>query len=133
MTLPFSQQCINQRYLTMKLITVYIISSWAYKRKISFSPDKNKQVPKVIFLKVQLQADHDPLLFDNILVSWTPAQKYLGLSLNEKLNFQHHIKDKIKKISHETRVIHKYLASYPMKHCLQCTNHLSGSTLIMVV
>ena len=48
------------------------------------------------FFKKQLKANHYPLLFNNMLTSQTPAQNP-GLFLDQKLNTQLSIQEKIKK------------------------------------
>ena len=60
-----------------------------------FNPDLNEQAQEVIFLKKMTKSSHPQILFIDILVSRVSFQKHLGIYLDEKHNFNHHIKEKI--------------------------------------
>ena len=49
--------------------------------------------------------NHPQIYFNNVSVSCTSFQKHLGIYLDEKLNFNHHIKQKMTKAINEIRVI----------------------------
>ena len=66
------------------------MSGWAYKWKMSFNPDLNKQTQEVIF-------------FNNALVVCANWQKSLGMFLDESLNFSYHIKEKNVQSNEENR------------------------------
>ena len=48
-----------------------------------------------------------PLTFNAIPVAQTSHQKHLGLYLDEKLNFNHHIKEMISKVNKWIAIIRK--------------------------
>ena len=73
------------------------ISMWAYQWKMSFNPDVSKQAQEVIFSKRTQKLFHPTVLFNNIPVQRSTVQKHLGVYLDEKLNFNTHITDKIGK------------------------------------
>ena len=60
-----------------------------------FHPDQNKQVQEVIFSRKITQLSHPQISFINMPVFCVNFQKYLGHYLDEKLNFNYHIKEKI--------------------------------------
>ena len=71
------------------------ISEWGYQWKMSFKPDQNKQVQEVIFSRKK-KSSHPQINFNNMPVFSVNFQKYLGIYLHEKLNFNYHIKGKTK-------------------------------------
>ena len=73
------------------------ISEWAYKWKMLFNPDLTKQAQEVIFSRKNIKTDHPIVCFIEALVAHTTCQKHLGMHLDEKLNFNHHINGKIAK------------------------------------
>ena len=73
------------------------ISDWAYQWEISFNLDLSKQAQEVIFSCKSSRVDHQTVTFNNSSVAQTSCQKHLCLYLDEKLNFSHHIKEKISK------------------------------------
>ena len=83
------------------------ISEWAFKWKMLFNPDITKQAKEVIFSRKNTKIDHPTVFFDEVPVDRTPCQKHLGMHLDDKLNFQTHIKEKIAKASKGIGIIHK--------------------------
>ena len=73
------------------------VSDCAYTRKISFNPDPSKQTQEVIFSRKCTKEDHPLIYFDNIPVTQTTVQKHIELYLDEKLNCNTHIKEKLRK------------------------------------
>ena len=73
------------------------ISMWASQWKMSFNPDISKQSQEITFLKKNLDVSHT--LFNKTPVVVCSYQKHLGVFLDKKLNFQHHIKENIAKAS----------------------------------
>ena len=59
---------------------------------MSFNPDLSKQAQEVIFSRKASRVDHPVVTYSP--VARTPCQKHLGLYLDERLNFSHHIKEK---------------------------------------
>ena len=75
------------------------ISEWAFKRKMSFNPDPTKQVQEVISSRKLIKPLHSLIKFNNIPVQNASSQKHLGLILDEKLNFESHLKEKCLKFN----------------------------------
>ena len=51
-------------------------------------------------------------------MTWSSSQKHLGIYLDEKLNFIHHIKEKISKANKDVGVIKKLNNTLPIKALL---------------
>ena len=81
--------------------------------KMSFNPDVSKQAQEVVFSCNSHKLAHPPVIFNNVPVKRCSIQKHLGIHLDEKLNFNHHFKEKITKASKGIRVI-----KYPPKRCI---------------
>ena len=74
------------------------IGNWAFNWEMSFNPDHTKQAKEVIFSKKKIiPATHPSLFFNNSLIEQDTTQKHLTLTLDHKLTFQCHVKEKIKK------------------------------------
>ena len=74
------------------------IGNWAFNWEMSFNPDHTKQAKEVIFAKKKIiPATHPSLFFNNSLIEQDTTQKHLTLTLDHKLTFQCHVKEKIKK------------------------------------
>ena len=84
---------------------------------MSFNPDLNKQAQEVIFSRKMTKSSHPQISFNNVPVSCTSFQKHLGIYLDEKLNFNHHIKEKITKAMKGIGVI-KRLSKMLPRHSL---------------
>ena len=74
-----------------------IIKDWAFQWRMSFNPDPNKQATEVIFSHKKKEVLHPTLYFNRSPVACEPFQKHLGLTLDKKLNFNHHLNEKISK------------------------------------
>ena len=73
------------------------ISEWAFQWKMAFNPDLFKQAQEIVFSPKTRKIIHLKLNFNNSPIVQSTCQKHLGLYLNEKLNFSHHIKEKVSK------------------------------------
>ena len=62
---------------------------------MSFTPDRNKQAQEVIFSRKITKSSHPQISFNNMPVFSVNVQKHLGIYLDEKLNFNYNIKEKI--------------------------------------
>ena len=93
------------------------IADWAYQWKMSFNPDLNKQAQEVIFSRNMNKSSHSPVFFNDIPVSRVSFQKHLGIYLDEKLNFNNHIKEKMTKAMKGIGVI-KRLSKMLPRHSL---------------
>ena len=73
------------------------ISDWAFKWKMLFNPDVTKQAQEEIFSHKSNKTDHPVVYFNEAPITKASFQKHLGIYLDEKLNFNNHIKEKIAK------------------------------------
>ena len=84
---------------------------------MSFNPDLNKQAQEVIFAIRMTKSSHPQVFFNDMPVSHVSFQKHLGIYLDEKLNFNNHIKEKMAKAMTRTGVI-KRLSKMLPQHSL---------------
>ena len=91
------------------------ISERAYKWKMIFNPDLSKQVKEVIFSRKTNTISHLTTTFNTVPVACTLCQKHLGLYLNGKLNFSHHINVKISKANKGIGIIKRLSHILPRK------------------
>ena len=90
---PVNDLTINSRVLNNDLIK---ISNWAHRWKKSFNPDPKKQAVKVFFSRKQTPSVLPKLNIQyNAFVSSEESTKQLGLILDKRLSFNHHLKEKI--------------------------------------
>ena len=89
------------------------ISKRAYQGKMSFNPDVSEPAQEVVFSCKSHKLPHLLILFNNAPVKRCSIQKHLGIHLYEKLNFNHHFKEKITKASNGTGVIKKLSNTLP--------------------
>ena len=89
------------------------IAEWTHQWKMSFNPDLNKQAQEVIFSRKMIKSSHPQIFFNDIPVSCVSFQKYLGIYLHEKLNFNHDIKEKMTKAMKRIGVIKKLSKMLP--------------------
>ena len=75
-----------------------LISKWAYDWKMLFNPYPKKPAQDVIFSRKTQSQSHPTISLNNIHVERASYQKHLGIILDEKLNFKHHIDNAILKI-----------------------------------
>ena len=75
--------------------------------KMSFNPDKSKQVQEVKLSHKTQRVIHPSAIFSNMLVVCSSFQKHLGIYLDEKLNFPNHIKGKISKANKGIGILRK--------------------------
>ena len=74
------------------------INNRAFQWKMNFNPDLNKQAQEVLFNRKLQKVSHINLLFNNSDVSQTKYQKHLGVVLDSKLTFYHHLDIKFTKV-----------------------------------
>ena len=95
-----------------------LINSWAHQWKMSFNPDPSKQAVEVIFSRKKSEKYQPPITFNNLQVQSLSVHKHLGLSLDSKLNFQEHLKEKSAKANKGIGVIKKLSCYLPRKSLL---------------
>ena len=91
---------------------LFSVKNWAFQWKMAFNPDPNKQATEVIFSHKKKPDKHPSLYFNGAPVACSSIQKHLGLVLDEKLTFDHHLNEKISKAIKGISLIkrlHKYL------------------------
>ena len=59
---------------------------------MSFNPDPSKQAQEIIFSRKKMKSSHPSVYFNNIPVSSTSVHKHLGMLLDDKLSYEHHLK-----------------------------------------
>ena len=98
------------------------ISMWAYQWKMTFDPDIPKQPQEITFSKKNVDVSHPPLYFNKNHVVVCSYQKHLGVFVDKKLNFQHHIKESIATASKGIGVINKLNNVLPRNALLSIYN-----------
>ena len=83
------------------------ISEWAFKWKMSFNPDPTKQAQEVIFSRKMIKPSQPLIKLNNFPVQNASSQKHLGIILDEKLNFESHLKEKCFKFNKSIGFIKK--------------------------
>ena len=83
------------------------ISEWVFKWKMSFNLGPTKQVQEVIFSWKMIKPSHPLIKLNNLSVQNASSQKHLGMILDEKLNFEPHLKEKCLKFNKGIGVIKK--------------------------
>ena len=94
------------------------VSEWAYKWKMSFNPDPAKQAQEVIFSRKLSKPCHPIIEFNSLPVQNASSQKHLGLILDEKLNFDSHLKEKCNKFNKGVGIIKKLQHTLPRQALL---------------
>ena len=87
-----------------------LISQWAFRWKMAFNPDPNKQATEVLFSCKKKPVQHPELIFNGAPVSRVSEHKHLGLTVQPSLSFAKHINEKIKKAKKNIGII-KHLNS----------------------
>ena len=83
------------------------INQWAYQWKKLFNPDPNKQATVVSFSRKVSSDDHTKLTFNGNQVQQCLSQKHLGLFLDNKLDFNKNLDEKINKRNKIIRMMKK--------------------------
>ena len=65
---------------------------------MSFNPDPSKQAQEIIFSRKKMKSSHPSVYFNNIPVSSTSVHKHLGMLLDDKLSYEHHLKSVLNKV-----------------------------------
>ena len=67
-----------------------LIYKWAYSWKMFFNPDPSKQATVIEFYKKRSDIQLPTLTFKNNILTPSNSHKYLGMILDNKLNFKNH-------------------------------------------
>ena len=73
------------------------INNWASQWKMAFNPDPSKQAVEVYFTRKLKPPDPPVLNFNGTDIAVEDHQKHLGLFLDKKLTFDHHLNEKFAK------------------------------------
>ena len=74
---------------------------------MSVNPDPSKHAKEVIFSRKIQKMCHPSIYFNNKSVKQVPPQKHLGMILDNKLNFQEHLKNILNKVNKITGLLRK--------------------------
>jgi len=83
------------------------INDWAYQWKMSFNPDPTKQAVGIYFSKKGAPLDIPIISFNDSPVTFFESHKHLGLILDPKLTFDHHLREKCLKANRGIGLINK--------------------------
>ena len=83
------------------------INNWTFQWKISFNPDPSKQAQEVIFSRKIQKTCYPSIYSNNKSVKQVPSQKHLKLLLDNKLNFQEHLKNILNKVNKTIGLLRK--------------------------
>ena len=73
--------------------------NWAFKWKMNFNPDPNKQTQEIIFSRKKTASLHPVVYFDNKPVKSSQICKHLGMILDSSLSYDHHFKSILNKVN----------------------------------
>ena len=92
-----------------------IIRQWAYRWKMEFNSDPNKQATEVLFSCKKSSPNHPELIFNGTAITKVNEQKHLGLILHSSLSFEKHLNEKIMKTKNNVGIL-KHLSKFlPLK------------------
>ena len=74
---------------------------------IPVNPVDSKQAQEILFSRKSHKPAHPPDLFNNVPKRRCSVQKHLSIHLDEKLNFNHHVEEKINKANKDIGVFKK--------------------------
>ena len=83
-----------------------------------FNPDPTNPIQEVIFSRKKDDSAHPNIFFDDIPVERPSHQKHLGIYLDEKVNFETHIKTVLCKVNKRISIIKKLRRTLPRKSLL---------------
>ena len=75
------------------------IGNWAFKWKMNFISDPNKQAQEIIFSRKKTASLHPVVYFDNKPVKSSQIHKHLVMILDSNLSYEHHIKSILSKVN----------------------------------
>ena len=90
-----------------------LISDWAFQWKMSFNPDPGKQAQEIIFSRKKMKSSHLSVYFNNVPVNSNSVHKHLGMLLDDKLSYEHHLKFVLNKIKKTIGLLRKFQQILP--------------------
>ena len=100
---------------------------------MSINPNPSKQAQEVIFSRKIQKTCHPSIYFNDKSIKQVPSQKHLGLILDNKLNFQEHLKSVSNKVNKTIWLLRKLQNILPREPLLTVTNRLSDLILITMM
>ena len=100
---------------------------------MSFSPDLSKQAQEVIFSRKYTKEDYPPIYCNDITVTKITVQMHIGMYLDEKVNYNTPIKEKLSKVYKGIGLLRNSPINFQDKLLLQFITCLQGHTLNMVI
>ena len=80
-----------------------------------FNPDPSKQAIEVLFSRRATHTPHPVLTFNDNVICSKDSHKHLGMILDKKLTFGHHLKEKISKANKGIDLITRLYSFLPRK------------------
>ena len=80
---------------------------------MSFNPDPSKQAVEVYFSRRLIPPNVPVLSFNNNNIATSEFQNHLGLTLDKKLSFNHHLYGKIKKAKKGIGLMNRFCKHVP--------------------
>ena len=90
-----------------------LISHWAFQWKMRFNPDSSKQAQEIKFSRKKMKSSHPSVYFNDIPVNSTSAHKHLGMLLDDKVSYEHHLKFVLNKIKKTIGLLRKFQQIFP--------------------
>ena len=90
-----------------------LVSDWAFQWKISFNPGLIKQAQEIILSRKKMKSSHASVYFNNIQVSSTLAHKHLGMLLDDKISYKHHLKFVLNNVKKKIGLFRRFQQSLP--------------------
>ena len=90
-----------------------LISDRAFQWKMSFNPNSSKQAQEITFSRKKLKSSHQSVYFNNIPVSSTTVHKHLGMLLDDKLSYEHHLQFVLNKDKRTIDLLRKFQQTLP--------------------
>ena len=89
------------------------IGNRAFRWKMNFNTDPNKQAQEVIFSRKKTASLHPVVYFDNKPVKSTQIHKHLDIMLDSNLSYEHHIKSILNKVNKTVGLLRKFQLILP--------------------
>ena len=90
------------------------IGNWAFKWKMNFNPDPNKQAQEIIFSRKKTASLHLVVYFDSKPAKSSQIHKHLRMILDSNLSYEHHIKSILNKVNKAIGLLRKFQLIFPI-------------------
>ena len=89
------------------------IGNWAFKWKMNFNPDLNKQAQEIIFSRKKTTSLHPVVHFYNGPVKLTQIHKHFEIMLDSNLSYEYHIRSMLNKVNKTIGFLRKFQLILP--------------------